>query len=251
MTVKKLLIAATILSSANAYAMPTQCQVDIENEVHLDGEQVEIYQENGAKVLIDENNQLFINGKQVQLDELQQQAIEAYRYSMNTYVPKAKELAQDGMELANSVIDDVADSFNDSQSFENVKVALGEFFTDIESRYYQNDELVLKKDAFGSFFDNWQDDLAKAQQVFNSEFFSSAFNAMSEKMNEEGSFNFSELADNMAKLKESVTEKAAEQSKQIQQDAKDYCDSLDKVAEQEQQLHQAIPQLKDYQVFTI
>jgi hypothetical protein len=153
--------------------------------------------------------------------------------------------------MTNDLLDDVAQSFDNSQAFQNVKDALAEFFADVESRYYQGGEFVLKSEAFSSFMDNWQEDLAKAREVFNSEFFSSAFTALSEKMKAEGGLNLSELSEEMDKLKSRLAETMANQQDTLKEQAADYCDSLNDVAEQEQELQQKIPELKDYQVFTI
>ena len=74
---------------------------------------------------------------------------------------------------------------------------------------------------------------------------------MSEKMKQDGGLNLTELADSMAELKLKVEERMKEHSQQVQEEANEFCDSLDEMAEQEQELHEIIPNLKDYQVFTI
>ncbi|MCG9628694.1 YggN family protein [Vibrio mediterranei] len=244
------LLLSTLLASGHALAVD-QCGVDIKNEVHLDGEQVEIVKTPASKVLIDQDNNLFINGKAIELTQLQKEALESYRENMNKYVPKAKDLAENGLELTNELIDDVAESFDNSEAFQNVKQAVAEFFADVESRYENNGEFVLQSEAFSSFMDNWEQDVAKAKEVFNKEFFSSAFTALQEKMSEEGGLNLTELSKQMDELKTRMSETMKVQSESLKQQAEDYCDSLNDVAEQEQDLQKKIPELKDYQVFTI
>ncbi len=114
-----------------------------------------------------------------------------------------------------------------------------------------NGEFVLQSEAFSSFMDNWEQDVAKAKEVFNKEFFSSAFTALQEKMSEEGGLNLTELSKQMDELKTRMSETMKVQSESLKQQAEDYCDSLNDVAEQEQDLQKKIPELKDYQVFTI
>lgn len=239
-----------VVLSTTAFAYE-QCNLDIKNEVHLDGQQVEIVKPEGAKVLIDNNNDLFIDGQKIELDKLQQDALKSYRENMNTYVPKAKELAENGLSLTNDLIDDVSKSFDDSQAFDNVKTAVLDFYQDMESRYEEDGSFVLKSEAFSSFMDNWQQDLDKAKEVFNKEFFSSAFTALQEKMQQDGGLNLTELSTQMDELKTRLAETMASQSDEIKEQAKDYCDSLNDVASEEQELQKKIPELKDYQVFTI
>ena len=55
----------------------------------------------------------------------------------------------------------------------------------------------------------------------------------------------------MAELKLKVEERMKEHAQQMEEEGTEFCDSLDEMAEQEKELHEIIPNLKDYQVFTI
>lgn len=247
---KGTLLSVLFLVSAAANALGT-CDLDIKNEVHLDGQKVEIVTEKDSKVLIDKDNNLYINGKKLELNQLQQDALTVYRENMNKYVPQAKQLAQEGLALSHRMIDDVAESFDNSDAFQNVKRAVSEFFNDLAARYQQGDEFVLKSQAFSTFMDNWQQDLAKARESFDKEFFASAFEVMKQKMQQEGAFNLTEMQNQWQELQARLAETYQQQTEQLEKEAKDYCDSLNEMATQEQELQRKIPELKDYQVFTI
>lgn len=249
---KKTLLATTlVLSSFSALAQTPQCDININNELHLKDNVVSVYQQGEPKVVIDQNNQLFINGKKVDLNQMQQQAVKTYREKVSTYVPKAKDIADQGVDLANEVIDDVSKSFNDPNSFNNLKKAMNDFYADIESRYYNNGEWVLKKDAVSEAVANWKADSAAAMQRFNGEFFSSAFAVLSEKMKADGSVNLSELQNQLIDLKTKVQTKLQTQSTELQKEANDYCVDLKGIAKDEEALRQQVPQLKGYEVFVI
>ncbi|MDV7104763.1 DUF2884 family protein [Vibrio sp. TH_r3] len=247
---KKVGLALLFCFSLNAHAIE-QCSVDIKNEVHLDGQKVEIVQKDTSKVVIDQDNNVYINGEKLDLNTMQQQAVESYRQNMNTYVPKVVDIARDGLTLAQNTLDDLAQSFNNSEAFNNVKQALEEFFNSIEQRYQKDDQFVLQEAAFSDAISNWRQDFSAARETFNSEFFSSAFNAISEQMKAEDGLNLTELKDKLGELQASLRTKLEAESKTIQQDATQYCGDLEKVAEEEQMLHEKIPELKDYQVFLI
>ncbi|WP_375753054.1 DUF2884 family protein [Vibrio sp. HN007] len=247
---KKLFLGFVLLFSSTVFAQQ-QCKVDIQNEVHLDGEQVKIYQNDTPKVLIDQNNQLFINGEKVDLSSSQQAALDSYRANLNAYLPKAKEIARDGLALMNDVLDDVAVSFNNSEAFNNVKKALEEFLSSLERRYYKEDGFVMQQAAFSDAYANWKQDFAKAKETFNAEFFTSAFEALSQKMKSEGGINLTAMKEELVSLQQNLSSKVQAESQELQQDAKQYCEDVEKVAEEEQMLHEKIPELKDYQVFLI
>lgn len=248
---KQGLLLAILASISIQVQAQGQCNLDIQNEVHLDGDQVEIYQQDAPQVLIDKDNNVFINGEKLDLDSIQRDAVDQYRQNMNEYLPKAKEIAKDGLALAKSILDDISTSFDNSEAFNNVKQALEEFFNSLEQRYQKGDEFVLQEAAFGDAMTNWKEDFAAAKETFNAEFFSSAFDAMAEQMKQEGGLNLTELKNKMVELQANLDSKLKSESTEIKQDAQQYCDDLEKVAEEEKMLHEKIPELKDYKVFLI
>jgi predicted nucleic acid-binding Zn-ribbon protein len=219
--------------------------------VRLDGQQVAIYQQQTESVRIDSHNNLFIDGVKVALSEEQQQALDSYRANLNEYLPRARELARNGIELMTSLLDDIAVSLHNSEAFNEVKRALEELLRGFEQRYQKGDEFVLQQAAFSDAYANLQQDFTLVQDTFNAEFFSSAFTALSESMQQEGGLNLTALKERMVELKSKLSGQLSEQSATMQQRAEQYCDDLEQVAEQEQMLHEKIPQLKDYKVLLI
>ncbi|MGF1745297.1 YggN family protein [Vibrio minamisatsumaniensis] len=251
---KNSVLIASLTAAIAVVSLPTyaaQCRIDLKNELHIDDNKVEIHQVNGDTAIFDGNNDLYIHGEKVELDANQQAAIEKYRETMSEYLPRAKKMANDSLALADDVIDEIAAGLDAPESFDNVKESMKKYMTELEARYYKGGELVLPADSFDSMASGWSEDFKKAKEIFNREFIASAFNVMSEKMKQEGGLNFSELADKMAELKLKVQERMKEHSQQVEEEANDFCDSLDEMAEQEQELHKIVPNLKDYQVFTI
>lgn len=246
---KKLAIFIPLLVSASAQA--AQCRVDIKNEVRLDGEVLEIHQTNGDKAVVDGSNHLYIHGEKIELNSDQQAAIEEYRENLNAYLPRARQVAQESLALANDIIDDIAVSLDAPDAFDNVKAAVKDFFSEVESRYYREGDWILPADSFASMTESWSDDFKRAQEIFNKEFISSAFDAMSSKMKQEGGLNLSAMSESMAELKSKVQQRLQQHSKEIEQQTQEFCDSLEDMADQEQELLQKIPELKNYQVFTI
>lgn len=245
---KTLLFSLLFLSSS---VFAGQCKVDVQNEVHLSGSNVEIHTTSGDTAVMDESNRLYLHGEQVELDSSQQQAIEDYRQSVSSALPKAKQLAQKGMDVASEVLDDVAASLDAPGAFEDVKQSMRTFFADIESRYYDDGDFILPANTFDSMAAQWQEDFAKAKALFSQEFFSSAFDALSQKMKQEGGLNLTELGKTMDELTAKLESRLNEHSADVEKEGKELCDSLDGIVEQEQKLHKKIPELKNYQVFTI
>ena len=72
-----------------------------------------------------------------------------------------------------------------------------EFYASIEQRYYKEGDLILPADSFSSLSETWNQDLEDAKKLFNKEFISSAFTAMSEKMKAEDGLNLTQITETM------------------------------------------------------
>ncbi|PMF73824.1 chemotaxis protein, partial [Vibrio lentus] len=163
---KNVLIASLTVATA-VVSLPTfavQCRVDLKNELRIDEQKVEIHQVNGDTAILNGNNDLYIHGEKVALDADQQAAIEKYRDSMNEYLPRAKQMANDSLALANDVIDDIAASLDSPESFDNVKESMKTYFAELEARYYKDGELVLPANSFDSMANGWSEDFEKAKE---------------------------------------------------------------------------------------
>ncbi|MGD8173183.1 YggN family protein [Vibrio sp. TRT 21S02] len=246
---KRFIFTLPFLFTSQIWA--AQCQVDLKNEIRLGGQQLEIHQANGETAILDDNDNLVIHGEKIELDAGQKEAIAQYRQHLNDHLPRAKQIAEDGLNLANDIIDDVAKSLDSPEAFDSVKVAMKDFWASIEARYYKNGDLILPAESFESMSNTWMEDFAKAKDIFNDEFITSAFEAMSTKMKEEGGLNLTEMANSMTELKARISERIESHSADIEQQGQEFCDSLNQMAEEEQQLHKKIPELKNYQIFTI
>lgn len=239
------------VSLFSAPLLAAQCHVNIKNEVRLDGKNMEIRQANGDKAVINQNNQLIIKGQRVALDHQQTSALDEYRQRMNAYLPKVKQFSDDTLARADALVDDIANGLDAPHAFDNVKKAVADYAANIQNRYYDGKALVIPADTFKSLTQTWKEDAAKVRAVLNTEFISSAFNVLKDKLSTENGLDFTALSDTMAQLKAKVQQKAKEQAKEVNKQAQGLCDSLDKSANDEQQLLKKIPQLKDYQVFSI
>ncbi len=238
---KKSFLTLALLMSSSTWA--AQCQVDIQNEVHLNTQRIEIRRTSSDKALIDKQNNLYIQGKRVSLNADQQAAVRQYREQLTSLLPKAK--------LANQLVDDVALSLEAPQAFNNVKTSMATLFAEAKAEYFKNGDLVVPAETFAAMQTRWQQKLAQGKEVLTQQFFTSAFDVMANKMQQEGGVNLSQLGKNMADLKNKLDSKLKEQSSTFEKQGREWCDTLNKMTQQEQQLHKKIPQLKNYQVFTI
>ncbi|MGO1298627.1 MAG: DUF2884 family protein [Vibrio sp.] len=246
---KSLIAIVVLLSALPVWA--SQCHVDVNNEVHLDGKKVEIHRQDGSVAKLDENNHVRINGQALPLNSEQRSMVDKFRTSMNDSVPKMKQVIDDSLEIADDVLDKVSTSLNTPHAFDDVKQSIQSYASKMEQRYYKNGEFVLPANTYAEMKKQWADEFEQMKAVFTSEFLTSSFNSISENMKKNGGMNLSKLSETMGSLKQQVTEQLKTHKQKIKKDSKEMCDSLNDIVQQEHALHEKIPELKKYQVFTI
>ncbi|MFC3022333.1 DUF2884 family protein [Vibrio zhugei] len=246
---KSLIAFIVLLSALPVWA--SQCHVDVNNEVHLDGEKVEIHRQDGSVAQLDKNNHVRIDGQSLPLNSQQQSMVEKFRTSINDSIPKMKQVINDGLAIADDVLDNVSASLNTPHAFDDVKQSIQSYAAKMEQRYYKNGEFVLPANTYEEMKKQWADEFEQMKAVFTSEFLTSSFNSITENMKQNGGLNLTKLSETMGNLKQQVTEQLKTHKQKIKKDSQAVCDSLDDIVQQENELHEKIPELKKYQVFTI
>lgn len=242
---KYLLIAALFVSHSTLAA---QCRVDIKHELHLHQDYIEIHQANGEIAQLSTDH-LQIAGQSVSLTEPQKAALNHYLQGADEYLAQTQQLADNGIELAENVIDDVASSLGAPNALNNLKSSVRGVWKDMQGHYYRDGDWVLPAATYEQMSADWKQYAEQAKRVLNKELASSAFNVMSEKMQAEGGLNLTELTNNVASLKGRVADQIAQHTGEFKQGRDRLCHALDDMVQREKALHAAIPELSSYQVF--
>ncbi|GAL12574.1 methyl-accepting chemotaxis protein [Vibrio astriarenae] len=247
---KAIMFAAGCMVLAPA-VWATECRVDIDNDVYFSANSLKVGDTSGAYLEIDHEDQVTVEGEVLALTPEQQLAIESYKQRLAEYGPRVKQLTDDGLSVALDIIDEVSIAMDAPRAFDDLKSALADYFGRLQERYYSQDGFSVPAASFDELIEQWQQELEEAKALFTREFFEDAFNALSAKMNQEGGLNLTQMAEEMGELKGQLEQKFREHANQLKKDKDSLCDELEGMKQQEQELHQKIPQLKNYRVFTI
>lgn len=246
---KKSIIALSLLAcSTGSFAQ--SCPVNVPNDIHIAGEQVTVYQGGEPKLLINDENQLFINGKQVALSESQSQALEAYSEHVKSYLPQMAQLADDGASIAQEVIDELSAHFGESDAFSGAEQLVDEYSEKAKQKFYPDGEFVMPADVFQSMDSDWKQEFEEALKHISMESISGVIASLSADM-KSGELSFSDFQTQLKELKQSLQDKIRQRSGEVAVQAGDVCESIEGLAEEEEQLQLIIPEMKDYQMFYI
>ncbi|MCD9538329.1 DUF2884 family protein [Photobacterium carnosum] len=245
--IKGLIGSLLLLSSSTVYAQ--SCPVDVPNPIHIDKGSVSVYEAGKPKLLIDDNNNLFINGQQVDLNAMQQKALTAYSDNMQTYLPQMAALVQQGTGLALAVLKDVSSSFDSQTAFLKVQDLVNQLSMQAQQKFHnQQGEFVMPADVFNSMDTTWKPEFENAMQQVTVESISSVLAALADEM-KNGDLDFSQMQTKFSQLKTQITDTVTQHSGEMKVKANDLCGSIEGLAKQEQQLQQIIPQLQNIPMF--
>lgn len=245
----KLMIAILLLSSSSVLAQ--SCPVDVPNPIHIDKGNISVYEQGKPKLLIDNHNNVYINGEKVDLTAIQQKAVEVYSQNIQTYLPQMAQLAQEGVGMATDVLGEVANSFDSQDAFKNVEILITQFGKKAHEKFYnQQGEFVMPADVFSNMDTNWKIELESVMQQISVQSTESLFAALADEM-KNGDVDFTQLQSKFAELKTRLGEQMTQRSQQMKVKADSLCGSIEGLAEQEKQLQQVIPQLKSIPMFEI
>ncbi|MUI52996.1 YggN family protein [Aliivibrio fischeri] len=248
MSAKKMIATAMLIISGNAWA--SMCPVNVENDVLLTQNGEVKVEKSQDKLRIDQDGRVFVNGKELQLTQKQKEAIERYQQQVSTYIPEIVDFTDKGIAAANDFVSEIETSFDAKGSFEGVKTKIDEYGHTAKQKFYQGKDMVLEHDFFKEVDTTWKQDFEVMMQSMDKELFASVFNSLSLKM-QEGELNFTELQQQFADVQVKIKEKMKQHSTEMKDEAQNLCDSAKGIAQDEQQLHQLIPELQPYPVFSI
>lgn len=245
--INRLLISGLLLASSSVYAQ--SCPVDVPNPIHIDNGNVSVYQAGKPKLVIDANDNLFVNGQQVDLNSMQKKAIALYSENMQTYLPQMAGLAQEGTGLALAVLNDISSSFDSKEAFNKLQTLINQLSAQAQQKFYNNKgEFVMPADVFNNIDTTWKTEFESALQQVTVESMSSVLAALAAEM-KDGNIDFSQMQTKLLQLKTQISDTVTEHSSEMQTKANGLCESIEGLAKQEQQLQQIIPQLKDLSMF--
>ncbi|GLR74671.1 YggN family protein [Aliivibrio sifiae] len=245
---KKIIALAMLMVSSNSWA--NMCPVNVENDVLLTPTGEVKVDKAQDKLRIDHDGRVYVNGKELDLTASQKKAVEKYQQQISGYIPTVVDFTDKGIAAANDFVSEIETSFDAQGSFDAVKIKIDEYGVTAKQKFYQGKDLILEQDFFKEVNTTWKQDFEVMIKSLDKEIFASVFNSLSTKM-QEGELNFSELQQQFADAQTAMKSKMEEHRAEVKKEAQELCDSAKDIAEEEQDLHQLVPELQPYPVFTI
>ncbi len=259
---KKLLLVGSLFIATGALAHDDHdtnisfsgdsCEVEFQNDIRIKPSELEIYTPDNHSMVFSDNGELLIDGQTLSLDSEQRQAISDYSDSLRSQLPEVANIALEGVKIAGVAIEEVANAFN-IQGFDSINELMADIEVEVENTFYQQGAFVMGQQSFDEFGENFEshfdEQIESAVESAMMQSMGSILMALgSELMGSGGDMQaFEQRMENMGAQ---IEQKVEQQANQLEKRADALCGNFSTIAEQEQQLVQLVPELKDYQLFS-
>ncbi len=241
----KLLLVFVIIFSPGLFA--EQCQIRLKNELHHSHDYVEIVLENGQIAKLYQDNHLVIDNKEYPLTSEQKVVLKDYREMVVSGINQYQQLTSGYIEQIDSIIDELSSVLGDSNNLDALKTKMHSFWEQASADYYQDGQFVMGSSAFTQLDELWN----KMKAFFDQEAMADLWATFSEGVGKLSELSFSEFASLIQELNNKIYQHWQQFSEKKEFQQKQLCDSFNQLIDQEESLHESIPELKNYQVFTI
>ena len=252
---RTLLLASLLLANVN-YVMANQCDINFDGSLQLENHVLTILTQDHNKVVIQENNQLYVNGKHVVLSANQQNVVSAYYAGIYAAAPQAAKIATDAIQLANLTINQVFTELlgSDSDALDDLTLKLSELNEHIHTTFYaKNGEIRLNSANFedGNFVGKeWEQEFEGAiEEIVSNSIGKIMLSIGSQLLFGGGDMDAFEAK--MERFGQDIEQRVKFQTSGIEARANALCQGLAQVDTLETQLQNSIPELSDLDILQV
>ncbi|WP_166434210.1 DUF2884 family protein [Vibrio viridaestus] len=241
----RFLLFISIIFSPISFA--GQCHVQLKSEIQHNDDSVNVIMEDGRVATIYNDSRLVIDGKEHPLTSEQHKFLEAYQKELVSSVNQIESYTAQSIKQIDLIIDDISSSLGESDSLETLRQRMHTYWQQASESFYGDDGFSIDNTSMSTL----DEAIEKMQSLFDHEFISSLWDAASDGVDKLSELSFSEFTALVQELNNKIYEHWQRFSQDKEKRQKEVCDSFNQLIDQEQSLHKSIPELRNYQVFTI
>jgi len=248
------LLGSSVLVTGAAHA--DDCSVDLQHDIRIEQQQIQVL-DGGAQVYaIDADNRLWVDGAEVELDADAKADIEQFADGLRDELPRLVDTVNQALALAMDAIQQVTtELFSGSEFADDLSEMLDELKFKLEEHFYHQDDVTFiaqqgddwMEDAFGEEFEQAiSESVVKLSGQLLAELGATLLSG-------EGSFEqrVEAFAEDIERKAEVIERNVESRAKLLEDSALQQCERFEALAELEDKVQKAIPQLKDAELLRI
>ncbi|TLU66779.1 DUF2884 family protein [Thalassotalea litorea] len=266
---KKLIIASllgSVFAVGAAYAheeneyssfSSDHCSINMNYGVIVENDTIRFLDEDSTIVQINNQKDLFVEGKQISLSDDQQALVSEYAAGVNQQVPKIVNLALDAVEIAFSALSQVAIGLGgeDSESAQSLNQSFADIKEKLSTRFHSEDGSVyLAEQNFDSLDEFIEDELEQEIENIVTDSIGNVFIAIGQAMNsEDGDFEqkMEAFGERMERMGEEIEVAVEDKAEHLEAQAETLCTDLQQLNALEDQLTSNVDELADFDLIDV
>ncbi|WP_371186717.1 YggN family protein [Thalassotalea maritima] len=264
-TILALTTALTLLStSVNAHddkqnynIQSDHCSINLNYGVVVEGDQIRFIDNDETYVQINNAQHLFVNGKQVALNQQQQNLVTDYAEQINKQVPVVVDLANDAVGIAFGAISSVASAFtgDDNVSSDKLDALLTQVQEKVALKFNKdNNGYYIAEQSFDEFEQFMENEIEAEIESVIASFAGDILIAVGTAINsEDGSFEekMQAFGERMERMGDDIEASVEQQASDLEAKAEYMCDSLQQLDATEQRLVSNIKELRNFNLLDV
>ncbi|MEW6998306.1 DUF2884 family protein [Colwelliaceae bacterium BS250] len=234
-----------------------ECSINLNYGVVVEGSQIRFLSDDNTYVQINDQQQLFVQGKQVSLNDKQQQLVSEYAFGINKQVPEIVNLALDATEVAFQAVSHVVSSISgdNAESNDKVNAIFAEIKDKMHSRFNNdNGNYYLAEQNFTEFDEYMEDELEDEIEALVSESVGDILIAVGTAINsEDGSFEekMAAFGERMERMGEEIEVAVEAKAEALEAQADKLCGNLKDLDVIEQELSDSVAELSSFDLISV
>ena len=251
----KLLPLFFILSSFSFNSMAEQCSVNFNYGVIIDPKHIRMIDHGKTVIQVNGENQLFVEGREIELNEQQQQLINQFALGIRGQVPEIVSIAIEGVDIGLKAVNKAIGSLTgeNSASQQKIQTKFDELKWRIRTRFNQsaNNYYIAPQD-FADFDDIFTGEFEQEIEEIISDSIGTILLAVGEAMISDSSENtggeqrLSTFDERMETLGKDLEFEISASANALKNKAEKFCQTLTDLDEIESQIQLSIPPLSKF-----
>ncbi|WP_185962618.1 YggN family protein [Thalassomonas sp. M1454] len=264
---KKLLLAgltATLLSSQvmahdndHHSFSSDNCAIDFNYSVIVEDKSIRFLQDKNTYVQINNQQQLFVKGKEVDLNDQQQKLLNEYAQGVHQQVPEIVDIALDAVEIAFSAVSHVVKGFSgeDAKANQRIESIFTKITEKVHTRFNNEDGYYfLAEQDFNEVDQFIEDELEQEIEAVVTNSIGDLLTAVGSAMNsEEGNFeeNMEAFGERMERMGDDIEAEVEDKAQELGAKAELVCTNLKTLDKVESELTDSVAELENFNLISV
>jgi len=225
------------------------CHVEFQSDITINPDAIEIASDNDSKMIINRDHQVFIDGREIDMNGDETELVEQYAAQVRSTIPEIVSVAMAGVEIGLTAVTEVFYAFSEAGPPPSLLNTINQIEDEVSASMYQDGNVVSMKGGEISGLNTAMNELEPALEQAISESVGDIIVSVGQSLkNGEGSLaeRITAFTDRMENFEKDIEAKMGAKAGKLEQRAEGLCEQVYALQATESQLHLAVPAMREF-----